>query len=66
MHDTLIAGLAKERRERMLREAEIYRLRAESANLKFGPGPLTTSRRALAAFLRQLADSLQPAQDALT
>jgi hypothetical protein len=65
MQDTLIPGLAKERRDQMLREAEIYRLMADSANLTFGPGPVTRARRGLARLFRQLADSVQPAQDAL-
>ena len=44
MHEQLIDVLARERREKMLREAEIYRLMTDGANLKFGPGPITRSR----------------------
>jgi hypothetical protein len=63
MHEQLIDVLARERREKMLREAELYRLMTEGANLKFGPGPITRSRRTLARLLVRLAQGLEPCPD---
>jgi hypothetical protein len=34
----------------------------ESANLSFGPGPITQTRLSLARFLHRLAHDLQPAK----
>jgi hypothetical protein len=63
MHEQLIDVLGRERREQMLREAETYRLMIDRANLSFGPGPITRSRRALAHFLQRVAAGLEPCAD---
>jgi hypothetical protein len=63
MHDQLIEVLGRERREQILREAEIYHLMIDRANLTFGPGPITRSRRALAHFLQRVARGLEPHAD---
>jgi hypothetical protein len=57
----LLTVLANDRRAQVQREAEIYRLMTERANLQFGPSRLTQARRFLARVLHTVADGLEPA-----
>jgi hypothetical protein len=58
MHEQLIDALANERRAKVEREAEIYRLLVDRANLKFGPSYATRARRALSRALASLSQRL--------
>ena len=60
--DDFLTVVARERREQIRHEAELYRSMTESANLSFGPGPITQTRLSLARFLHRLAHDLQPAK----
>jgi hypothetical protein len=60
MHEQLIDALARERRAKMAREAEIYRLLIDKANLTFGPSYSTRARRTLSRFFANLSQRLEP------
>ena len=62
MHDDFLTVVARERRQQIQHEAEAFRLMTESANLSFGPGPITQTRLSVARFLHRLAQDLQPAR----
>jgi hypothetical protein len=63
MHEQLIDILASDRRARMLREAEAYRLLIDNANLTFGPSPIVRARRALARLLAELSERIEPCHE---
>jgi hypothetical protein len=60
--DDFLTVVARERREQIQHEADLYHAMTESANLSFGPGPITQTRLSLARFLHRLAHDLQPAK----
>jgi len=63
MHDDILAQLASERIEAMLREAASYRLLVENAPLHLGPPLATRVRTALSRSLVQLAVRVAPDQN---
>ena len=60
LHEQLIGLVSDERRSRMQREAEAYRLLVDRANLRFGPSYATRARRSVARLLASLAQRLEP------
>jgi hypothetical protein len=65
MHEQLIDVLANDRRAKMQREAEIYRMLVDNSSLRFGPSNATRARRALARFFVRVAERLEPSRPML-
>jgi len=59
----VLSVIARERREQIQREMEAYHYMTEAANLTFGPGPVTRTRRAAAELFHKLAHAVAPPQD---
>ena len=63
MHDEILAQLAHERIEGMLREADSYRAFIDASSLKFGEPLGVRLRAALSRTLRELAARVEPCTD---
>jgi len=63
MHDEILAQLAHERIESMLREAASYRALIDASSLRFGEPLSLRLRSALSRTLRELAARVEPCTD---